>query len=119
MPSPGEDYQSWSKVAANNGNIDPLIDWHEGQTRASVNNSARSDMAAHAKNRDLLNGSIVTTGAANAQQFLSGLTYTTIPTNLIVRLKTVVMDAQVQQDGAAISDANLQSSVETTINKML
>src|SRR6185369_13411557 len=87
MPSPGEDLQSWSTTAASNGTADPLIDWHEGQARASVNNSARSMLAAHAKNRNLLNGSIVTTGAANAQQFLSGLTYTTVPTNLVVRLK--------------------------------
>jgi len=31
----------------------------------------------------------------------------------------VVMDAQVQQDGAAITDAALQSSVETTINRLM
>lgn len=87
MPSPGEDIQSWATVAANNGAADPLINWAEGQARASVNNSARGMMAAHAKNRNLLNGSIVTTGSANAQAFLSGLTYTSIPTNLVVRLK--------------------------------
>src|SRR5262245_27117309 len=87
MPSPGEDYQSWSVTATSNGNADPLINWQEHQTRASVNNSSRSQMAAHAKNRNLLNGSIVTTGAANAQIFLSGVNYTTIPTGLIVKLK--------------------------------
>jgi hypothetical protein len=31
----------------------------------------------------------------------------------------VVMDPAVQQDGAAITDVNLQSAVENTINKML
>jgi len=87
MPSPGEDIQSWSTTAGNNGTADPLIVWSEGQARASVNNSARSEMAAHAKNRNLFNGSIVTTGAANAQQFLSGITYTTIPTGLRATLK--------------------------------
>ena len=87
MPSPGEDIQAWSVTAGNNGTSDPLINWAEGQARASVNNSSRSEMAAHAKNRNLINGSIVTTGTANAQQFLSGLTYTTIPTNLVVQLK--------------------------------
>jgi hypothetical protein len=34
-------------------------------------------------------------------------------------VQPVVMDAQVQADGATIADANLQTSVETTINKML
>lgn len=84
---PGEDIQSWSKTAASNGNADTLINWLEGQTRASVNNSARGMMAAIAKDRDLHNGSIVTAGTANAQTFLSGVTYTVIPTGLIVRLK--------------------------------
>jgi hypothetical protein len=32
---------------------------------------------------------------------------------------SVVMDGQVQTDGAAISDAALQTAVETTVNKML
>jgi len=32
---------------------------------------------------------------------------------------TVVMDGAVQQDGAAISDANLQVAVETSVNKLL
>src|SRR5262249_39997683 len=31
----------------------------------------------------------------------------------------VVMDSQVQTDGAAITDANLQTSVETTLNFMI
>lgn len=31
----------------------------------------------------------------------------------------IVMDAQVQQDGAAISDTALQTSVETTINRLM
>ncbi len=87
MPDPGEDYQRWSTVADNNGDIDPLIDWKEGQARRTVNNSSRSLMAAHAKNRTLLNGSIVTTGLPNAQAFLSGVNYATIPTGLIVKLK--------------------------------
>jgi predicted Zn-dependent protease len=31
----------------------------------------------------------------------------------------VVMDAKVQEQGSAITDADLQSSVETTVNKLL
>jgi hypothetical protein len=87
MAGPGEDYQSWSTTATDNGDADALINWVEGQARASVNNSARGMMAAHAKNRNLLNGSIVTTGTANAQAFLSGISYTTVPTGLVVKLK--------------------------------
>src|SRR6187431_2469163 len=84
---PGEDLQSWSVTAANNSNSDTSINWAEGQPRASVNNSARSMMAAHAKNRNLQNGSIVTGGTADAQTFFSGVGYTVIPTGLRVLLK--------------------------------
>src|SRR5262245_3890390 len=84
---PGEDYQSWSVTAASHDNIDSLINWQQRQTRDSVNDSSRSELAAHAKNRNLLNGSIVTTGTANAQAFLSGVTYTSVPTGLLARLK--------------------------------
>jgi len=87
---PGENIQDWSTTAATNATADTLINWAEGQPRASVNNSARSMMAAHAKNRNLLNGSITTGGTANAQTFTSGVTYTTVPTGLTVRLKVGV-----------------------------
>jgi hypothetical protein len=85
---PGENIQDWSVTAANNGTADSAINWAEGQARNTVNNSARSMMAAHAKQRNLQNGSIVTSGTANAQAFFSGLNYTApIPTGLRVLLK--------------------------------
>jgi hypothetical protein len=84
---PGENIQDWSTVAASNSSADSAINWAEGQPRASVNNSSRSMMAAHAKDRNLKNGSIVTTGSANAQAFLSGLSYSSVPTGLRATLK--------------------------------
>ena len=85
---PGENIQDWSVTAANNANSDSSINWAEGQPRASVNNSARAMMAAHAKDRNLHNGSIVTGGTADAQTFASGVTYIApIPTGLRVLLK--------------------------------
>ena len=84
---PGENVQDWSITAANNSTADTSINWAEGQPRASVNNSARSMMAAHAKDRNLQNGSIVTGGTANAQTFTSGVGYTVIPTGLRVLLQ--------------------------------
>jgi hypothetical protein len=86
-----EDLQSWSVTAGNNANADAGINWAEGQARASVNNSARSMMAAHAKDRNLRNGSITTAGTANVQTFSSGVSYTgTVPTGLTVKLKVGV-----------------------------
>ena len=85
---PGENIQDWSVTAANNGTADSAINWAEGQPRNTVNNSARSMMAAIAKDRNLQNSSIVTGGSANAQTFFSGLNYTApIPTGLRVLLK--------------------------------
>jgi len=85
---PGENIQDWSTAAANNGTADSAINWAEGQPRNTVNNSARSMMAAIAKDRNLQNSSIVTGGSANAQTFFSGLNYTApIPTGLRVLLK--------------------------------
>lgn len=84
---PGENIQDWSVTAANNSTADSSINWAEGQSRASVNDSARSMMAAHAKNRNLQNGSITTSGTTDAQTFFSGLNYTSVPTGLRVLLK--------------------------------
>jgi len=84
---PGENIQDWSTTAASNATADSSINWAEGQTRASVNNSARSMMAAEAKQRNLTNGSITTGGTANVQTFSSGLSYTSVPTGLRVLLK--------------------------------
>src|SRR5262245_10035902 len=84
---PGENIQDWSTIAVNNGNADSLINWLEGQPRASVNDSARSLMAAIAKDRNLHNGSIITIGTINAQAFTSGIGYTVMQTGLRVLLK--------------------------------
>src|SRR6266487_2025983 len=83
---PGENLWDWSTTALNNGTADSGINWAEGQTRASVNNSARGMMAALAKWRNLNNGSITTGGTANAQTFTSGVGFTVVPTGLRVTL---------------------------------
>jgi len=100
---PSEDVQSWSPTAVNNGTADSGINWIEGMPRADVNNSARSMMAAIAKDRNLKNGSIVTAGTPNAQTFSSGLTppYTTIPTGMRVKLK--IGAALTNTDAATLS----------------
>ena len=41
-----EDITQWSITALNNGSSDSAINWVEHQPRASVNDSARSVMAA-------------------------------------------------------------------------
>lgn len=84
---PGENILDWSTTASNNGTADSSINWAEGMARAAVNDSARSMMAAHAKDRNLKNGSITTGGSANAQTITSGMSFTANPTGMVVRVK--------------------------------
>jgi hypothetical protein len=83
---PGENILDWSTTAASNSSADSSVNWAEGQARASVNNSARSMMAAVAKKRNLENYSITTGGSANAQTFTSGVSYTSVPTGIVANL---------------------------------
>lgn len=61
-----EEVWGWSKTAASNATADSSINWAEGQTPGSVNNSARSMMAAIAKLRDDQGGQLTTAGTSTA-----------------------------------------------------
>lgn len=56
----------WSQTAASDATADSTINWAEGQSPSSVNDSARAMMAATAKYRDDIAGAIVTGGSATA-----------------------------------------------------
>jgi hypothetical protein len=84
---PGENIADWSTTAASNATADSSINWAEGQARSTVNDSARSMMAAIAKKRNLENFSITTGGSANAHTFTSGVSYTSTPTGLRANLR--------------------------------
>ncbi|WP_028137685.1 phage tail protein [Bradyrhizobium japonicum] len=56
----------WSQTASVDATADSTINWAEGQSPASVNDSARAMMAAIAKYRDDMTGAIVTTGTSTA-----------------------------------------------------
>lgn len=61
----------WSKSSSNNANADPSINWSEGMSPSSVNDSARAMMARVAEYRDDISGAIVTTGTASAYSLTS------------------------------------------------
>lgn len=56
----------WSRTAASNATADSNVNWAEGQSPSSVNDSARAMMASLAGYRDDIAGAIVTGGTSTA-----------------------------------------------------
>lgn len=61
----------WSQTASADATADSTINWAEGQSPSSVNDSARAMMAAIAKYRDDISGAIVTSGTSTAYTLMS------------------------------------------------
>jgi len=63
--------KAWSTTAASNASADSNINFAEGQTPASLNNSARAEMAAVKAFANQILGAKTSGGSANAQTFTS------------------------------------------------
>lgn len=61
-----ESLWDWSRTAATNSSADSAINWAEGMSPASINNSARSMMAAVANFVYDMSGQVVTAGTSTA-----------------------------------------------------
>lgn len=59
-------FYTWSHTASSNAGSDASIDWHEGQSPSSINDSARAMMARTAEYRDDVTGATVTAGSNTA-----------------------------------------------------
>ena len=70
----------WSKTPASNASADSTINWAEGQSPGSVNDSARAMMAATAKFRDDIAGSILTGGTSTAYAITSNQSFSSLAT---------------------------------------
>lgn len=82
----GENVFGWSTTALTNGSVDSSINFQEGQLPSTVNNSARSVMAAIARYvKD--NGALTTTGSANAYLLTVNGTYAALATGLRLAFK--------------------------------
>src|SRR5262249_47744735 len=71
-------FWSWSKTAASNATADSTINWAEGQSPSSVNDSARAMMAALAAWRDDAAGTITTGGTSAAYTVTSNQGFDTL-----------------------------------------
>lgn len=77
----------WSTTAASNATADPNIGWAEGQLPSTVNNSARAMMAATARFKKDIDGSLTTAGSANAYTLTINNTWTAYANGQIISFK--------------------------------
>src|SRR5262249_33641001 len=71
-------FWSWSKTPASNATADGPINWAEGQSPSSVNDSARAMMARTAEWRDDVSGTITTGGTSTAYTVTSSQGFDTL-----------------------------------------
>ena len=71
-------FWEWSKTAASNATADPTIDWAEGMSPSSVNDSARAMMARTAEWRDDVSGTIATAGTSSTYTLASNQGFDTL-----------------------------------------
>jgi microcystin-dependent protein len=107
-------FYKWSKTAASNATADSTINWAEGQSPSSVNDSARAMMAAAAKFRDDMGFSGTTGGTGGAytlstNQVLAawqnGFTFT------FLAHATSLASATISLDGLAAKPLRIASGV--------
>lgn len=72
-------FWQWSKTASSDASADPTINWAEGMSPSSVNDSARAMMARAAEYRDDISGSINTSGTDTAYTATTSQGFPTIP----------------------------------------
>ncbi|MCX5581497.1 hypothetical protein [Kaistia terrae] len=88
--------RDWSTTADDNGNSDPTINWAEGQMPSTVNNSARSMMAALAAYFADSGGKLISGGTSNAYTLSTNMVVTALGAPL-----TLMFEADRDNTGAA------------------
>ena len=68
----------WSTTAANNATYDPTVNFQEGQTPSSLNDSSRAAMASVAKWNGDISGAITTAGVGTAYTVASNQQFDTL-----------------------------------------
>jgi hypothetical protein len=71
-------FWKWSQTAATNSSADSTVNWAEGQSPSSVNDSGRAMMAAAAKYRDDNSGALETGGTSTAYTLTSNQGFDTL-----------------------------------------
>lgn len=69
----------WSQTASSNSTADPAINWAEGMSPSSVNDSARAMMGMMARWRDDISGKLATGGTASAYTLTTNSSIGSVP----------------------------------------
>lgn len=93
--------RDWSQTAADNDDADSGINWTEGQSPKTVNNSARQVMGRVAEWRDDLGGELASTGSSNAYAVTANSAFTAYETGIVL-----VFKANHSNTGAATLNVN-------------
>lgn len=106
-------FWKWSTTAATNATADSTINYAEGQAPSTLNDSARAAMAALAKYRDDISGSITTGGTSTAYTVTTSQTLTTLTNGFQVAFQAHAANgasATLQVDGTAAKALRVASS---------
>ena len=80
-------YYTWSTTASSNNIADTTINWREGQSPSTINNSARAMMAAAAKDRKDRSGELNTGGSSTAFTVTSNQGYTSLADGISITVR--------------------------------
>lgn len=73
-------FWQWSRTASSNATADPSINWAEGMSPSSVNDSARAMMARAAEYRDDISGALTLGGTSTAYTLTTNQGLASVPT---------------------------------------
>jgi microcystin-dependent protein len=71
-------FYTWSQTSASNATADSAVNWSEGQSPSSVNDSARAMMSVLSKWRDDISGAIVTGGTSTGYTITSNSSFASL-----------------------------------------
>ena len=73
-------FWQWSKTSSSNATADPSINWSEGMSPSSINNSASAMMARAAEYRDDISGALTLGGTSTAYTLTTNQVLASVPT---------------------------------------
>lgn len=113
----------WSKTANTNATADPSINWSEGMSPSSVNDSARAMMARVAEWRDDLSGLLTTAGTSTAYTVTTNQGFASVPNDgqavAVTMHATNGTSATLRADGGTVYPIQTSAGTAVTAGVLL